>query len=397
MKIKSIRNVKNLRGKRVLWRVDYNVPMEKGRILDDYKIMRQMMTLNFLLKNKCKVIIMTHLGRPKSGADNSDFSTKPISKRLSKIINKKVNFVDDCVGLKAGTAVSNMGEGDILMLQNIRFEEGEKKNSKVLAKKMASLADIYVNDAFAVSHREHASVCAIKSYLSSYAGLLLQDEVLHMYKAIKPRKPMVLVIGGAKVATKVKLIDKLGSKSSHILLGGALANNFFVARGFCVGKSLVDDESIALARKLLETDDKRRGQSRIILPIDVIVSENSNGKKPIVKMIGDVGKNDYIFDIGPKTVRLFSRIMKEAKTIIWNGPMGMLESEHYREGTLSMAKIISNYSTCGAFALAGGGETEEALKMSKRVDEIDWVSTGGGAMLSYLGGEKMPGLKILVK
>lgn len=393
MKIKSIKSAKNIEGCRVLWRVDFNVPMKKNRVLDDYKIVRHLSTLNFLLKNKCKVIVVTHLGKPETGKDNSEFSTKPISKRLSKILGKNVDFVDDCVGLAAGTAAAQMKAGDILMLQNIRFEAGEEENDKTLAKKLSKLADIYVNDAFAVSHRAHASVSAIKSCLPSYAGILLGEEVLNMQKVVKPRKPFVLVVGGAKVSTKVGLFDRLGKKSAHVLVGGALANNFLVARGFSVGKSMVDEKSVKLAQKILKADKK----NIIILPIDAVVSKSESGRNPVVKSIGQISKDDYIFDIGPQTVKFYANILKGAKTIIWNGPMGMFESIAYRHGTIAIAKAISDCSIRGAFALGGGGETEEALKMSGRMEKIDWVSTGGGAMLSYLNGEKMPGLKIIVK
>lgn len=393
MKIKSIRDVKNITGKRVLLRVDFNVPIKessRGKIIkDDYKIVAGLPTIRFLLRHKCKVIIATHLGRPK-GKPVKKYSTKPIANRLKSILGRRVKFVNQTVGLKVGTEVSKLKEGQVLMLENLRFERGEEKNNKKFARELARLADIYVNNAFAVSHRTHASLSAIKQYLPSYAGILLEQEIINLNKAVKPEQPLVLIIGGVKIANKIKLIKKFYKNTHRILVGGALANNFFVAHKLEVGKSVVDRQSIKFAKKF-----KRKN---VILPIDVVVCSKKDGSgKPIVKNVYTVNKNEIILDIGPQTIRLFSSFIKKAKTIIWNGPMGMFEAGHFKHGTLGIARVVATRSGGSAFGIVGGGETVEALKMTKMLDYVDWVSTGGGAMLSYLGGEKMPGLKGIVK
>ncbi|MEA3463874.1 MAG: phosphoglycerate kinase [Patescibacteria group bacterium] len=398
MTIKSIRQIriKNLSGRKVFLRVDFNIPIENGKIKDDYKIIACLPTIRFLLRHRCKVIIATHLGRPLSRNTQrathniKNFSIKPIAARLSKLLGKKVKFVDDCVGFKVGTEASKLKEGQILMLENLRFNKGEKNNSKKFAKELASLADIYINNAFAASHRNHASVSAIKKYLTSYAGILLEQELIHLNKILKPNKPLILVIGGVKIATKIKLIKKLYKRTSRILIGGALANIFFAAHKLEVGKSIVDKQSIKFAKNFK--------YKNIILPIDVIVSDKKDGTgKAIVKNVYTVKKNEIILDIGPQTVRLYNSFIKQAKTIIWNGPMGMFEQERFKYGTLSIARSVAARSTGHAFGLVGGGETAEALKMTKMFDYVDWVSTSGGAMLAYLAGDRMPGLTGLIK
>jgi len=389
MRIKSIRQAKNLTGKKVLLRVDFNVPIKGGKIKDDYRIVAGLPTIRFLLRYKCKVIIITHLGCP-DGRVNKEYSTKPIAKHLGKLLGKKVKYVDDCIGFKVGTEVSKINNGEVLLLENLRFYKGEETNNRKFAKELASLADIYVNNAFAVSHRSHASVSAIKSYLPSYAGLLLEDEVVNLNKVLHPNKPLIVIIGGAKIATKIALIKKMYKRAFRVLLGGALANNFFVAHKLEVGKSLLDKQSIGFAKKFKNKN--------VILPIDVVVAKRGDGSGgATVKNVYSVGKNEIILDIGPKTIRLYNSFIKEAKTIIWNGPMGVFEIEYFKHGTLSIARVIAARSSGAAFAVVGGGETVEALKMTKMLDYVDWVSTGGGAMLAYLGGEKMPGLKGVVK
>lgn len=276
------------------------------------------------------------------------------------------------------------------MLENLRFSHDEENNDLGFAKKLAGLADIYVNDAFAASHRAHASVSAIKNYLPSCAGLLLENEIVNLNKILRPKSPLIAIIGGAKMETKTPLIKKLLKKSSRILIGGALANNFLAAHKIEIGKSLRDKKSIALAKQFLN--------KKIILPADVITGTKKDGRgEAKVKNVYQVKKNEIILDIGPETIKLYSRFIKKAKTIIWNGPMGMYESEHFKYGTLSIARAVASRSSGAAFGAVGGGETIEALKMTKMLGYVDWVSTGGGAMLVYLSGGKMPGLKGIVK
>lgn len=389
MAIKSIRQAKNLYGKKVFLRTDFNVPIKNGKIQDMFKITQQLETVDFLLKNHCRIILLTHLGRPAPGKFDKKYSVEPVAKALSEILNRKIIVVKEISEFEAGKKISKAKFGEIVMLENIRFEKGEEENSNQLARRLAKLAEVYVNDAFAVSHRAHASVSAIKKYLPSYAGLLLEKEIVNLNKGLHPRKPLVTVIGGSKISTKISLVKNLEEKSGHILIGGALANNFLLARGYEVGKSMVDKESVGFARKFKS--------KKIILPLDVVTCVSLNGDKQIrIKKVNAVTKADYILDIGPETVRLYSHYIKKAATIIWNGPLGKFEEEKFKHGTIALACVIAARSKGRAFGVVGGGETVEALEKTKMMEYVDWVSTGGGAMLSYLGGEKMPGLKGLI-
>ncbi len=388
MIIKSIKKVGDFYGKKVLIREDFNVPIKSGMIIDDYKIIKAIPTIKFLIQKKAKIILITHLGQPKPGRKNKKYSVKPIAAKLSDILNKKVNYVDDVCGFKAGTAVSKLKAGEILMLENVRFEKGEVKNSRQLAKDLSKLADIYINDAFAASHRAHASVSAIMNFLPSYAGFLLEREVVNLDKALHPRQPLIVVLGGAKINSKISFVKTLAKKAGHILIGGALANNFFMARGWEIGASLFDKESVKFAKKF--------NNNKVVLPVDVAVMEKG-AKQAVIKSANKVGAEDVIYDIGPSTVRLYSNLIKKANTIFWNGPLGRFEDDCFKHGTIAIAGFIASRSRGRAFGVVGGGETVEALKMTKMIDDVDWVSTGGGAMLAFLGGEKMPGLKGLIK
>ncbi len=401
MKVKSIKQLGNLAGKKVFLRADFNVPLRKGEFQDDYKIAAALPTIRYLLRYKCKIIIATHLGKPERITNYElrikNYSVRPIAKRLAKLLGRKVEFVNDCLGVKVETKALKMKGGEILFLENLRFYKEEEKNDSNFAKSLAGLADIYVNDAFAACHRNHASVSAIKKYLPSYAGLLVEKEIVNLEKAIKPRKPLVVVIGGVKISTKLPLIKKIFRKAKSILAGGALANIFLAAHGYEVGKSLAPKEEITALKKE-SLFSKKSNQKKILLPIDVVVSDKMDGSgKVMVKKAVQVSKNEIILDIGPETIKFFSQNIKEARTIIWNGPMGKFEAEHFKHGTLAIARLIASRSRGSAFGVAGGGETAEALKMSHMIDYVDWVSTGGGAMLAFLAGEKMPGLKGIVK
>lgn len=388
MKIKSIKNYKDLHGKKVLLRVDFNVPVKNGKVLDDYRIIKAMDTIHYLIDNDCKIILVTHLGKPDPARREDQFSVKPIVKKLVQILGKKINVIDNFESLSGGTLIGKMKAGDIVMLENIRYEKGELANDKKLAKKLAKLADIYINDAFSVCHRAEASVSAIKKYLPSFAGFLLEREVLSLNKALHPVNPLVVLIGGAKIKTKIKLIKNLQKKAHRVLIGGALANNFFKVDGFNVGKSMIDKEYLDFAKKL--------DRKNILLPVDVIVSAGKTGGDIRIRKINEISDKDYIFDIGPETIKLYAREIKKAKTIIWNGPMGFFEIKIFKTGTMALAQYVAARSKGPTFGVVGGGETVEALRALKMEYGIDWISTGGGAMLSYLGGEKMPGLDGLV-
>lgn len=395
MKVKTIKQAKNIRGKTVFLRADFNVPVKRGRITEDYKIISGLATIRFLLRYGCKIIISTHLGDP-AGKIKLDLSTKPIAKRLEKLVGKKVAFIPDCIGDKVKKEVSGMKPGQIILLENLRFHKEEEQNDKVFARQLADLADIYINNAFAVSHRDHASVSAIKKYLPAYAGLLIEEELVNINRAIKPVKPLVVVIGGAKISTKLPIISKFIKNAQHILVGGAIANDFLKNLGYEVGKSLTGNDR-KMGKKLMRLYEKF-GNKKIILPLDFLVSVKKDGQGSLaVKSINKILKKDYIYDIGPKTILFYSKYLKQAETIIWNGPMGLFENEKFKTGTLSIARVIASHSSGKAFGIVGGGETIEALKITKMTGYVDWVSTGGGAMLEYLSGQKMPGLKGLVK
>jgi len=300
------------------------------------------------------------------------------------IRSAKMRFSGEVLGKKTEKAIAEAKPGEIVFLENLRFDKGEENNDRVFAKRLAALADVYVNEAFSVCHREHASVNAIKKYLPSYAGFLLGKEIEMLDRVIKPIKPLVVVMGGSKISTKIGLIKNLNKKASKILIGGGLANTFLKAKGLEIGKSLFDKGGLNIAKSLLKN-------KKIILPIDAVVSQSPNGR-PELKDVGDISKKDYIFDIGPKTVRLYSKDIREAKTIAWNGPLGMFEKPAFKHGTVALATLIAARSRGKTFGVVGGGETIEAINMTKMQGYVDWVSTGGGAMLSYLGGERMPGL-----
>ncbi len=390
--IATIEKVKNLKNKVAFLRVDFNVALQKGKIKEDYKIKSGLETINYLLEKGVKLIVATHLGEPK-GKPEVAYSVKPVAARLQKLLKKPVKFCAETIGPKTAKAISRLKAGEILMIENLRFNAGELINDNKFARELAGLADIYINDAFAVCHRDQASVSAIKKYLPAYAGLLLAKEITALNKIIKPKKPLVVIMGGAKIATKAPLISKLYSSASHILLGGALANNFFKYQKKEIGESLFDADSLVCVSKLCRVKKKA---AKIILPVDVVVRTKSGSAQ--LRRPEEVKKDEMILDIGPETISLFSHYIKEAQTLVWNGPMGKFEEEGFRQGTLSIARLIASRSSGKAYGLVGGGETIEALELTKMAEYVDWVSTAGGAMLTYLGGGKMPGLaKIATK
>jgi phosphoglycerate kinase len=389
MKIKSLQQKKDWQGKKVLLRVNFDIPQKNGKISGDYRLLAALPTIKFLVEKKARLIIISHWGRPK-GVDKS-LSTRALAAYLQKLLKQKVKHIPDIIGDKAQKATKALCDGEIIFLENVRFEEAEKKNDKKFAKKLASLADVYVNEAFSVCHRQQASVSAITEYLPAFAGLQLEDEVKHLQKILKPIKPLVVVMGGSKIETKIPLIKQLYKPASHILLGGGLASTFLKKIGVEIGRSLYDAKN---NKHLNQFFVGKKIVSKIILPIDVIVKTVKGRSQH--RYLENVKKSDYILDIGPETIFLFSTYIKKAQTIVWNGPLGKFEEAPFKHGTLAIASIIASRSTGKAFGLVGGGETVAALKMTKMDSYVDWVSTAGGAMLSYLGGEKMPGLKNII-
>lgn len=394
MQIKSIRQAKNLSGKKILLRVDFNVPFSNGEIKDDFKIRSCLLTIAFLLKQECRVIIISHI--------TSHKSLRPIAIRLKKILleehlklTKSVRFIDNCFGFETEEDVAKMKNGDILVLENLRKYPEEAMNDSVFAKRLARLADIYVNNAFAVSHRAHASVSAITRHIPSYGGLLLEREVGSLNKILNPKKPFVIVMGGIKLETKIPLIIELYKKADFILLGGGLANTFLKLVGSEVGISEIGLSNARILKRTVDSETRRK----VLTPIDAIIKSYDKHRGEVItsKRIEEVGAYDRILDIGPETIKLYSSIIKKADTIVWNGPLGKFEDKRFSHGTMAIGKIIAARSTGPAFGVAGGGETVEALHMTKMSDFMDWVSTGGGAMLAYLSGKTMPGLNNIKK
>lgn len=386
MKLNSIKNLKKIKGQRVLVRVDFNVPLKDGEITDDYRLQAALPTLEFLLSQGARVILLAHLGDP-AGETVPDLSLKPVAARLGELLKRPVIFVKETVGYRADEAVANLKDGEVLLLENLRFNKGEYQDDSKFAKKLAAYGDIYVNEAFSVSHRQQTSVSALRRLLPTYHGLQLVGEIEALDKILEPNQPLVVVMGGAKIATKLPLIKKLRASAHKVLIGGALANNFFKFSGLEVGQSLVDKDRLSELEVFFK---KGEVAADIILPVDVVV-KNEKGQAQVLA-VEKVSPTDTILDIGPETIRIFGGYIKEAQTIVWNGPMGYFEERAYSTGTLNIALAIAARSTGHAFGLVGGGETVAALGETKMSEYVDFISTGGGAMLSYLGGEKMPGL-----
>jgi len=395
MKVKSIKNVKNLKGKRVLVRVDYNLPFNGGDIdfKENARIKASLETIKFLLNEGAIIILIAHLDRPDHW--DKEYTLKPIAKYLEKLLKQKVNFLENNI-LKELPKI----EKGIYMLENIRFYKEEYKNDKKFAKRLASLGNLYVNDAFSVSHRDSASVSSVTNFLPTYAGIFLEKELNHLSRTCsknikKDNRPYVAVVGGAKIATKIKLIDSLLKTADRVLLGGALIIEILNHQGVDIGKSHV---SSRVSKKYL---DKLLKNKKLLLPVDVVVGNIDDDKHARVVRLLRVKKvcqsGEDILDIGPQTIRDFSAEIKKAQTIVWNGPMGYFEMSIFAYGTKALAQVIAMRGKGKAYAVVGGGETVASLNQIKMAKYVDWVSTGGGAMLAFLGGEKMPGLKKIIK
>ncbi len=381
MKLIKTIDVKN---KKVFVRVDFNIDLDKdGKILSDFRVRAVIPTIKFLLEAGAdKIIMASHLGKPKGKEEK--LSLKSIAGYLGGLLGKDVLFLDDCIGEKIKQEINNSPTGSVILLENLRFYEGEENNDEQFAKQLADLADIYVNDAFGVCHRANASVVAITKFLPSYAGLLLEREIENLNKVRDNfEKSLVLILGGAKISTKLPLIKKFSEKADNILLGGGLANTVLKARGGEIGKSLFEPELLSEAAML---------SGNIIMPIDFLVGNSLKDNQARVVSVEKVVENDWILDIGPNSLDNFINIIQNAKIIIWNGPLGYFENPIFAKGTNSIIKAISESR---AFSVVGGGETLLALEKTKAFDKMNFVSTGGGAMLAYLSDEEMPGLKFL--
>lgn len=378
-------------GKKVLLRVDYNVTYdEKGQIRDDTRIRATLPTLKYLLEQKAAVIVISHLGRPK-GAYVNEFSLKPVAWTLARFLGKPVQFADDCRGLDVKAQANSLQPGEVLLLENLRFHGGEESNDPAFAQELASLADIYVNDAFGVSHRAHASTEGVTHYLPAVAGFLLEKELNSLALALdKPRHPFVALVGGAKVADKIGIIENLLDRVDRLLIGGGMAHTFLAAQGYNMQDSPVDTERLPWVRDLLQ----RPQAARLVLSADLVVAKAFAADAEYKTVAVDaVPEGWQAVDIGPQTVKLFGESIERAATIVWNGPLGVFEMEPFAVGTVAVAEKVAHSS---AFSIVGGGDSIAAIHKAGVSAKISHISTGGGAMLKFLEGKKLPGVTALL-
>ncbi|AKX33833.1 phosphoglycerate kinase [Spiroplasma litorale] len=395
--MKKTLNDVNVNGKTVLVRVDFNVPIKDGIITDDNRIRAALPTINYLIENNAKIVLFSHLSRIKEEADKSKKSLQPISKKLEEILGKKVLFVNQTRGTELETSIKNLKEGEVLLFENTRFEDVknnevvkfESKNNEELGKYWASLGDVFVNDAFGTAHRKHASNVGIASNISeSCVGFLVQKELEMLSKGIdKPEHPFVAIIGGAKVSDKIGVIDNLLKKADKIIIGGGMAFTFFKAQGHSIGKSLCEEDKIDLAKSYLD-----KAEGKIVLPVDSATNNEFKDSKPSFAGL-DLPEDQMGLDIGPKSIDLFQSILKDAKTVAWNGPMGVFEFENFKNGTVGVCEAIANLD--GAFTLIGGGDSAAAAIQLGYKDKFTHISTGGGASLEYMEGKVLPGVDII--
>lgn len=387
---RTIRDVK-FSGKKTLVRVDFNVPLDdKLNITDDTRIRRAIPTLKHILDQGGKLIIASHLGRPK-GEANPKYSLKSVVKHLSELLGKKVAFANDCIGEETVALVNKLQDGEVILLENLRYHKEEKKNDPAFAKALASMADIYVSDAFGTAHRAHASTAGIADYLPAYAGFLMEKEINYLGKVTtSPDRPMVAVMGGAKVSDKIQVIENLLKKVDSLLIGGGMAFTFLKAQGYNIGKSLCEEDKLDLALKLIEKA-KATGKS-LMLPIDVVTAkEIKEGIETKTVDIKNIPDDELGLDIGPETVAVFEAELKSAKTVLWNGPMGVFEIKPFDMATRKIAELLAEID---ATTIVGGGDSVAAIEQMGASDKVSHVSTGGGACLEFLEGKTLPGIEI---
>jgi len=393
---KTVEDIKDLKGKRVLVRVDFNVPQdEKLNITDDTRIRAALPTIQYLMDKGSKVILVSHLGRPKGGPEDK-FRLDPVAKRLSELLKQPVVKTQDCIGPEVEAAVAKLKEGDVLLLENVRFYKEEEANDPGFAKKLASLADIYVNDAFGTAHRAHASTAGVAAYLPAYAGFLMEKEIKFLGQLLEnPPRPFVAILGGAKISGKIDVIKNLLPRIDTLIIGGGMAYTFFKARNVEVGNSLVEPDKIELAKEILKTAIDLN--KTLMLPIDHVVADkfDANANSQIVTRAG-IPANWQGMDIGPETVTKFGHAIKKAKTIFWNGPMGVFEFDKFAKGTIEVAKLVAEATQKnGAISVIGGGDSVAAVEKAGLADKMTHISTGGGASLEFLEGKLLPGIACL--
>ncbi len=382
----------DIKGKRVFIRADFNVPLDDNlMITDDRRIRSTLPTINYAIDEGAKVVLSSHLGRPK-GKPDPRFSLAPVAKRLQRLLKKEVTFAPDCIGSRVENIVSKMKEGDVLLLENLRFHPEEEKNDEEFARSLAKLADVYVNDAFGAAHRAHASTAGITKFLPSVAGFLLKKEIEYLKGAIdNPVKPFVAILGGAKVSGKIGVLENLVGKVDKVIVGGGMAFTFIRAMGYEIGDSLVEDSMLEPAERT-RMKLKENG-IKFYLPVDCVIAQNAD-PGAVIKIVPtqEIPKGWKAYDIGPASVRLFAEVLQDAKTILWNGPMGMFEADAFTRGTFDMAKLVGD---AYALTIVGGGDTDLAVHRAGVSDLISFISTGGGASLQLLEGKELPGIAAL--
>ncbi len=384
---KTIRDI-DPKNKRVLVRVDFNVPLADGAVADDTRIRAALPTIRYLLEHDAAVILCSHLGRPK-GKIVPELTLRPVAEHLSSLLDMPVEFVEDCVGPKAQAAVEKLEPGEVLLLENTRFNPEERANDDAFSAALASLADLYVDDAFGSAHRAHASTEGVAHHLPAVAGFLMEKELEYLGKALEnPAHPFVAILGGAKISDKITVVERLLEKADRLLIGGGMANTFLAAQGKSMGNSLVEEDSIETAKDLLA-----RSADRLLLPVDLVVGDRfAEDAQSKTVSVDDVPAGWGAYDIGPKTVESFSQVINEARLVVWNGPMGVFEFEPFAKGTWAIAKAVAD---CEGTTIVGGGESTAAVRQAGLTDRISHVSTGGGASLEFLEGKELPGVVVL--
>jgi len=391
----SIDNVE-LKGKRVLVRVDFNVPFDENlKITDDRRITSALPTINKIIKEGGKAILMSHLGRPK-GQPKPEFSLKPVAVRLEELVEAKVRFAEDCIGENVKNIVNKMNDGEVLLLENLRFHSEEEKNNPDFAKQLAELGDVYINDAFGSAHRAHASTEGVTKFINTCAaGYLMQKELDYLGKAVaEPKRPFTAILGGAKISGKIDVIENLLPKVDNLIIGGGMAYTFFKAKGFEIGTSLLEEDKLDLAKEIIAKSEN--SNAKFLLPVDVVVAEEFKNESPSeVVDIEKIPADKMGLDVGPKSIELFNDIIRNSKTVIWNGPLGVFEFPNFANGTNSIANALAEATSNGAITVIGGGDSASAIKKAGLEDKVTHVSTGGGASLEFLEGKVLPGVAAL--
>ncbi|MFN3480616.1 MAG: phosphoglycerate kinase [Thermodesulfovibrionales bacterium] len=382
----------NLKGKRVFIRADFNVPLDENlKITDDRRIRSTLPTINYAIDEGAKVILASHLGRPK-GKVSPRLSLQPVAKRLQRLLDKDVIFLEDCIGQNVENVISRMKNGDVVLLENLRFHPEEEKNDEGFAKALANLADFYVNDAFGASHRAHASIVGIPKFLPAAAGFLLKKEIEYLKGVVtNPVRPFVAILGGAKVSGKIGVLENLADKVNKVIVGGGMAFTFIKAMGYEIGNSLVEMDMLDLANRIREK--LTQNNVKFYLPVDCVIAQSMEpGVETKIVTTQEIPKGWLALDIGPASVRLFSEALQDAKTIIWNGPMGVFELDAFSRGTFAVARAVAD---AYALTIVGGGDTDLAVHRAGVSDSISFISTGGGASLQLLEGKELPGIAAL--